>query len=299
MTAAQPESRAGLGAGFMAYFIWGLFPIYIKLLTGVPPEDVLAHRILWSSLLLILLVSIGRRWGEVARAILTPSTRWMLVGSAFFIGVNWLIYTWAILNEHVLDTSLGYFINPLISVLFGVVLLGERLSRPQWVAVALAAAGVAVVTIARGALPLTSLTLAFSFASYGLLRKRAPVDALSGLLTETLLLMPVVGLWLVVNDSVYGEATRTDLLLMAGGVATTVPLLMFGWAARRLRLSTIGLLQYVAPSMVFLLAVFVYREPLTLPQLVAFALIWAGLALYVADGWRRTRAAVPAAPKAG
>ena len=296
---AQAESRAGLSAGFGAYFIWGLFPIYIKLLTGVPAADVLAHRILWSTVLLVALVTASRRWREVGRALATPSTRLMLIGSACFIGVNWLIYTWAVLNAHVLDTSLGYFINPLISVLFGVVLLGERLSRAQWAAVALAAGGVAIVTVARGALPLISLALAFSFATYGLLRKRAPVDALSGLFTETLLLMPVVALWLAFQGTVFGDATRTDLLLMAGGVATTVPLLMFGWAARRLRLSTIGLLQYVAPSMVFLLAVFVYREPLSLPQLAAFALIWAGLALYVADGWRRSRAAVPAAVKAG
>jgi chloramphenicol-sensitive protein RarD len=286
---AEPESRAGLGVGFGAYFIWGLFPIYIKLLVGVPAADVLAHRILWSAALLVLLVTATRRWREVVRALATPSTRWMLVGSAFFIGVNWLIYTWAVLNEHVLDTSLGYFINPLISVLFGTWLLGERLSRPQWAAVALAATGVAVVTVARGTLPLVSLALAFSFATYGLLRKRAPVDAVSGLFAETLLLLPLVGLWLAVNGTVFGASPRTDMLLMLGGIATTIPLLMFGWAARKLRLSTIGLLQYVAPSMVFLLAVFVYREPLSMPQLAAFALIWTGLALYVADGWRRTR----------
>lgn len=282
-----------MAAGLGAYLLWGVFPLYLKLMSGTPSAEVLAHRVLWSALLLALVILAARRLASLRD--IAPRTLLMLLASALCIGANWLLYTWAILNDHVLDSSLGYFISPLFSVLFGTLLLGERLTRPQWAAVALAAAGVAVATIERGALPLVSLGLAVTFASYGLLRNRAPVDPLAGLFVETALLAPIAGFWLWAHGTAFGVTRHTDLLLVGFGVATSVPLMLFGFAARRLRLSTLGVLQYLSPSLVFLLALFVFREPLALARLAAFALIWAGLAVYVADGWRRTRAvSVPA-----
>ena len=277
-----------MAAGFSAYAIWGLFPLYLKALVGVAPVEVLAHRVLWSSALLAVVTLVTMRLGKLREV--TLSTWAMLFGSAICIGTNWLLYLSAVMGGHGIDASLGYFILPLISVLFGVALLGERLTRSQWAAVALAALGVVAIADERGALPLVSLGLAVSFALYGLIRNRAPVDPLTGLLIETVILAPVAGWWLMAHGHAFGQARGTDLLLVGTAIITTVPLMLFGWAARRLKLSTLGLLQYISPSLVFLLAVFRYHEPLSAPQLGAFALIWAGLLLYVADGWRRARA---------
>jgi chloramphenicol-sensitive protein RarD len=287
-----PETRTGLIAGVGAYILWGLLPLYLKLLTGIPAPDVLANRILWSLLLIgtIMLVTGG---GPRLRAVVAqPRLLALLLASAILIALNWLIYTWAILNGHVLDTSLGYFINPLISIVFGVVLLGERLSRLQWLAVGLAATGVGVLTIATGSLPLVSLGVALSFALYGLVRKFAAVDAVTGLLVETIILTPVALGWLLTRPTgLFGHRPATELLLIAGGALTAVPLLLFGVATRWLKLSTIGLMQYIAPTMVFLLAVFLFGEPLTMPRLVAFGCIWAGLALYTRSLLARSVAA--------
>jgi chloramphenicol-sensitive protein RarD len=276
-----PETRTGLIAGLGAYCLWGLLPLYLKLLTGIPAPDVLANRIIWS-LLLIGVVMVATGGGPRLRAVvMQPRLLMLLLASAILIAINWLIYTWAVLNGHVLDTSLGYFINPLISIVFGVVLLGERLSRVQWLAVGLAAAGVAVIAIANGSLPLVSLGVALSFALYGLVRKFAAVDAVTGLLVETIILTPVALGWLLSQpEGLFGRPAPTELLLIAGGGLTAVPLLMFGIATRWLKLSTIGLLQYIAPTMVFLLAVFLFGETLTASRLLAFGCIWAGLALY-------------------
>jgi chloramphenicol-sensitive protein RarD len=288
-----PETRTGLIAGIGAYILWGLLPLYLKLLAGIPAPDVLANRILWSLLLIgtIMLVTSG---GPRLRAVVTqPKLLLLLFASALLIALNWLIYTWAILNGHVLDTSLGYFINPLISIVFGVVLLGERLSRLQWLAVGLAATGVGVLTIATGSLPLVSLGVALSFALYGLVRKFAAVDAVTGLLVETLILTPVALGWLLTRPTgLFGHPPATELLLVAGGALTAVPLLLFGVATRWLKLSTIGLMQYIAPTMVFLLAVFLFGEPLTTPRLLAFGCIWVGLALYTRSLLARLGAAV-------
>jgi chloramphenicol-sensitive protein RarD len=276
-----PETRTGLIAGLGAYCLWGLLPLYLKLLTGIPASDVLANRILWS-LLLIGGIMVATGGGARLRAVIVqPRLMLLLITSAVLIAANWLIYTWAVLNGHVLDTSLGYFINPLISIIFGVVLLGERLARTQWLAVGLATTGVAVIAIANGALPLISLGVALSFALYGLVRKFAAVDAVTGLLVETIILTPVALGWLLTRpDGLFSRPAATEALLIAGGALTAVPLLLFGIATRWLKLSTIGLMQYIAPTMVFLLAVFLFGEVLTTSRLFAFGCIWARLALY-------------------
>jgi chloramphenicol-sensitive protein RarD len=275
------ETRRGLLAGFGAYLIWGLLPLYLKLLTGLPAADVLAHRIVWSLLVMAIITTASAGWPRLRAALGRPRLLMLLFGSAIFITCNWLIYTWAILNGHVLDTSLGYFINPLISVVFGVVLLGERLSWPQWLAVGCAAMGVAALGIAHGELPLISLALALSFALYGLIRKQAQIDAITGLLIETLFLAPVALVWLLTRPTGgFAVPGPTLLLLAAGGLLTAVPLMLFGVAARRLKLSTIGLMQYLSPSLVFLQAVFLFHEPLDAGRFFAFGCIWLGLAIY-------------------
>lgn len=275
------EARIGFFAGMGAYLIWGVLPFYLRLLQGVPAADVLAHRILWSVLVVVALISALKGWGRVRAALGQPRLLAMLLASAVCVAINWLVYTWAILAGHAIDTSLGYFINPLVSVLFGVVLLGERLGRLQWAAVALAGLGVAVLTIERGALPLVSLALALSFGVYGLIRKQAAVDAATGLFLETLMLAPVAALWIGQTPQGFtGWPPSTLATLALGGIATAVPLMLFGVAARRLPLSTLGLMQYVAPTMVLLEAVLIFGEVLDPARLAAFSCIWAGLALY-------------------
>ena len=283
--AARPapaaDVRNGLAAGFGAYLIWGLLPLYLKRLVGLPAADVLAHRIVWSLLVMTLVTTASAGWPRLRMAVAQPQLLAMLLASAVFITCNWLIYTWAILNDHVLDASLGYFINPLISVLFGVMLLREQLSRPQWLAVGCALAGVVVLTVAHGELPVISLALALSFAIYGLIRKQAQVDAVTGLLIETLFLAPIALLWLITRPSGgFVVPSLTLALLAAGGILTAIPLLLFGVAARRLKLSTLGLMQYLSPSLVFLQAVFLFHEPIDRWRLIAFGCIWLGLAIY-------------------
>ncbi|MEY2882304.1 MAG: chloramphenicol resistance permease RarD [Pseudomonadota bacterium] len=276
-----PQTRTGLIAGLGAYLMWGLLPLYLKLLTGIPAADVLANRILWSLLLIGAIMLATGGLPRLRAVMATPRLLLLLLASAVLIAINWLIYTWAILNGHVLDTSLGYFINPLISIVFGVVLLGERLAPAQWLAVALAGLGVAIIAFANGALPLISLGVALSFALYGLVRKYAAVDAVTGLLVETVILAPVALGWLLTRpDGLLGRPLATEALLIAGGALTAVPLLLFGVATRWLKLSTIGLMQYIAPTMVFLLAVFLFGELLTPSRLLAFGCIWTGLAIY-------------------
>ena len=286
------ETRRGLFAGFGAYLIWGLLPLYLHQLIGVPAMDVLAHRIVWSVLVMAIVTTVSAGWPRLRAAFARPRLLAMLFGSAVFITCNWLIYTWAILNGHVLDTSLGYFINPLISVVFGIVLLGERLSRPQWLAVGCAGIGVAVLAIGHGALPLISLGIALSFALYGLVRKAADIDAVSGLFIETLILAPIALLWLLTRPTGgFALPGPTLLLLAAGGVLTAAPLLLFGIAARRLKLSTLGLMQYFSPSLVFLQGVFVFHEPIDRWQLIAFGCIWIGLVIYSVSLAQRSRTA--------
>ena len=287
--------RAGLLFGVGAYLLWGVMPLYFKLLAGVAPTEIVAHRILWSLVFLGLLASLGRRWSAIRAAASSGKVLTTLAITALLIAVNWLVYVYAVVSGHVLEGSLGYYLNPLVNVLLGVVLLKEKLSLPQVGAVILAAAGVAVLAAGAGSGLWISLTLAVSFASYGFLRKIAPVDSLEGLWIETLVLAPVAFGWLLWLQ--YGGrlgfmevGLGVDLLLVLGGAVTAIPLLMFTAAARRLPYSTLGFLQYIAPSIQFLLAAFVFGEPLTTAHMVCFGAIWTALAIFTLDGWRLSRA---------
>jgi chloramphenicol-sensitive protein RarD len=296
MTADQ-QSRAGLLYGLGAYLMWGFLPIYFKALATVGATEIVAHRIIWSLLFLAALVAIWKRWPAV-RAALGSRVLLTLTITAALIGVNWLVWIWAVSNDHVLEGSLGYYLNPLVNVVLGVVLLQERLSPARIFAVVLAAAGVAVLAFGAGDGLWISLTLAASFALYGYLRKVAPVDAIEGLTIETAILTPIAlgwVLWLQSTGagSLGGTPTTTVLLALAGAI-TAIPLLLFTAAAKRLPYSTLGFLQYIAPSIQFLLAVLVYGERLTTPHIICFGAIWTALAIYAAEGWRLNRVAAAA-----
>lgn len=290
MTAEQQaaEGRSGVAYGLAAYLVWGFFPLYFKALAGVTPLEILAHRIIWSVLSLALLLTILRRWPGVRQAFATPRTLLTLAATTLLIAVNWLVFIYAVDAGKVLESSLGYFINPLVSALLGVLFLGEKLSRNQKASFLLAAAGVLLLTIQHGELPWIALTLAFTFGLYGLLRKQAPVDAIAGLTVETLLLFPCAVLylgWLVYEGvSVFVVAPpRLTFLLICSGILTSTPLIWFAAAAKRLRLVTVGLMQYLVPTLHFVLAVFVFDEAFTATHLLSFTLIWAGLILYTID----------------
>ena len=289
----QTLDRRGLGFGLGAYLIWGFLPLYFILLAGVTAGEIVADRVVWSLVLLIGILAVAGRFGKLMAVLRTPRTLGLLTISAALISVNWLIYIWAVQNGHVLAASLGYFLNPLVNVLLGVVVLGERMTRLQMAAVVLAAAGVAVLAMGAGAGLWISLTLAFSFAFYGLVRKVAPVESLEGLTVETALLTPFAlayMAWLASNDAlVFGDAPMLTALLVLAGAVTAVPLLLFAGAARRLPYSTLGLLQYLAPTLQFLLAITVFGEVMTTAHVVCFALIWSGLALYVLSSVRKPR----------
>lgn len=265
--------------------MWGLLPIYFKLMTGVPALAIVAHRIIWSLLFLGLLLSAQRAWSEVKVALSHSATFKLLLASSVLIFVNWLVYVYAVNSGHILAGSLGYYLNPLLNILLGRFALREPLSRLQWLAVAIAAAGVAVLAIGALSHLWISLTLGISFALYGLLRKIAKVDASAGLAIETALLFLPATLWLFWamrgTAPVWGVDAADPYLLMFAGVASTIPLLLFTGAARRLRYSTLGILQFIAPTMQFLVAVFLYDEPFTTAHAIAFACIWTAASLYL------------------
>jgi chloramphenicol-sensitive protein RarD len=288
------ETRRGVAFAGAAFLFWGLSPIYWKALGAVPASEVLAHRIVWSMALLVAMLVARRRGRELLAAVRRRRTLATLVVTTALIAVNWYVYIWAMAAERVLEASLGYFINPLVNVLLGVVFLRERLSRPQAAAVALAAVGVAVLTIEVGRVPWVALILAASFGVYGLLRKTVDAGPQVGLAIETALLTPLTLLWLGRLHSAGGGAfgsggLATDLLLAGAGAVTVVPLVWFTQGARLLPLSALGLIQYLAPTIQFLLAVLVYREPFSTTHLAAFAVIWAGLAVFTWDLRRRVR----------
>jgi chloramphenicol-sensitive protein RarD len=282
---AHSRARAGLFYGLAAYGLWGVMPVYFKLLQAVPSVDIVAHRIVWSLIVLVLLVSLARAWGQIRAAIQSRKAMAMLFLTALLIGGNWLMYVYAINSGHILAGSLGYYLNPLANILLGRFILKERLSRLQWTAVAIAATGIAV--LAAGALGTLwiSLTLCFSFATYGLLRKIIHVESLAGLTVETALLFPIALCWLLIGGAegrpMFGMGGDETALLLAAGVVSTVPLLCFTAAARRLAYSTVGMLQFIAPTLQFLLAVAVYNEPFTTAHAIAFGCIWTALGLYV------------------
>ncbi|AUV03200.1 EamA family transporter RarD [Phytobacter ursingii] len=282
------QTRLGVILALAAYFIWGIAPAYFKVIWFVPADEILTHRIIWSFFFMIALISVSRQWSQVKQLLHTPKKILLLAVSAVLVGGNWLLFIWSVNNHHLLEASLGYFINPLVNILLGMVFLGERFRRMQWLAVILAASGVLVQLWAFGSLPIISLGLAFSFAFYGLLRKKIAVDAQTGMLVETLWLLPVAAIWLFgIADSATSHMTQNswslNLLLMAAGVVTTVPLLCFTGAAMRLRLSTLGFFQYIGPTLMFLLAVTFYDEHPGTDKMVTFGFIWVALAIFVMD----------------
>jgi len=290
-TVAPPTERSprsGLAWGLAAYGSWGVFPIYFKAVAAVPALEVLAHRVVWSVVVLAIVLTVQRRWREVAAVIADPRTLAVLGVTALLIGGNWYLFIWAVTTGHMLQASLGYFINPLVNVFLGVVFLGERMSRTGVAAVATAGLGVGWLAARGGAVPWVALVLAFSFAFYALIRKTARVKPLPGLAVETALLAPVALLFLAASASSGGlyfgtGSWRLDVLLAAAGLITALPLVWFNMAAQSLPLSTLGFLQYLSPTGQFLLAVLVYGEPLTRDRLVAFACIWIALGIFTVD----------------
>lgn len=292
MQAANP--RRGYILGLIAYITWGLFPLYFKAIAAVPSIEIIVHRVLWSALCgsLLLLVWKHPGWWRELRD--NPRRLAILALSGSLIAANWLTYVWAVNNGRMVEASLGYYINPLVNVLLGMLLLGERLRPLQWLAVGLAAVGVAQQVWQVGSLPWVSLVLALTFGFYGLIRKKAPVAALPGLVVETWLLVPLAIGWLLLNPmAVSAQAsfwtTSQAWWLAAAGPITVMPLICFNAAARHLPYTTLGFLQYIAPTLVLSLAVLVYGEHLPASTLLAFAFIWAGLAVYSVDIWLRSR----------
>jgi chloramphenicol-sensitive protein RarD len=293
---AHQIDRKGLGLGIAAYSLWGILPIYFKALQSVPSVDIVAHRIVWSVPILGLLLFAASAWKEATTALRNRRAMLFLSVTALLIGGNWLLYVYAVNSGHILAGSLGYYLNPLANVVLGRIVLKERLSWLQWAAVALAAAGIAA--LAAGALGQLwiSVTLCLSFASYGLLRKIAPVDATAGLAIETTILAPFAAAWLAWSFSsgqpTFGNSSADVTLIAIAGVVTSVPLLLFTAAARRLPYSTLGMLQFLAPTFQFLVAVFLYGEPFTTAHAIAFGAIWTALGLYVLAIVRHSRATV-------
>jgi chloramphenicol-sensitive protein RarD len=289
------DTRAGIAYGVAAYGMWGLVPVYFKAIADVPALEILAHRVVWSVVMLVPLVALQGKLPEARRALLDRRTLVVLILSTLMIATNWFLFIWAVAVDRILEASLGYFINPLVNVLLGVVFLGERLSRPAAVAVGLAGIGVAVQIVMVGTPPWIALTLALSFGLYGLLRKTAAVGSVVGLAIETSLLLPAALGFLIVarrSGNLYlgtGDLGM-DVLLVLAGLVTTLPLLCFTSAARRLPLATLGFLQYLAPTGHFLLAVLAYGEDFGAAQLVTFGCIWFALAIFTTDSLRRARA---------
>jgi chloramphenicol-sensitive protein RarD len=295
-SAAPERAPSGLPHALGAYLIWGFLPLYLMLVTSVPPFEFVGWRIIWTLPLCLLIVAFRGQFGEVRAALANRRALLALTASAALIGFNWLIYVWAIMAGEVYAASIGYYINPLINVVLGSVFLGERLSRWQWLAVGIAL--IAVAVLAAGALTTLwiSLSLALSFALYGLVRKQVAVGSLPGLTIESaILIAPSLGIaaWYAASPagSAFGQEWQMSALIVFSGVVTAVPLLLFAIAARRMEYSTLGFIQYLAPTIVFFLGLTVFRQELQPVQLASFVLIWSAVAIFVGDLWRRNRAA--------
>ncbi|GGB68977.1 EamA family transporter RarD [Shewanella inventionis] len=282
------EYRKGVFLAICAYTIWGVAPLYFKLLHQVPATDILMHRVIWSFLFMVVLMQFIGGFSRLRLILKQPKQLLILLCTSILIAANWLIFIWAVNNDHMLDASLGYFINPLFNVLLGMVFLGERLRNLQWIAVALASIGVLVQLISFGSIPLVSLALAASFGFYGLLRKKVNIDAKSGLLVETAILLPAaLGYLLLTLDSspvsMLTNSINLNLLLLAAGVVTTIPLLCFAGAAVRIPFSILGFFQYIGPSIMFILAVKLFNEPFDIEKGITFCFIWAALLIFISD----------------
>lgn len=296
--AAPSRASNGLLAAIGAFAIWGVLPLYLRPLAALPALEIMAHRIVWCCLLVFAWLWLRGETGAVRVALANPGTRYRLMASALLISVNWLLYVWSIANGHVIDASLGYFINPLLNVVLGVLLLGERLNGSQKFAVALAAMGVLYLAIVAGRPPWIALTLAASFGAYGLIRKVVRVEAVPGLATETLLLAPfAIGFlaWMQAQGTAaFGHsAPHINALLLGSGLVTALPLALFAYGARLIPLSTVGLVQYIGPSLQFLIGVTIFKEAFSIERGVGFAFIWTALAVYAADGLWRNRRQMP------
>ena len=286
----MPEHTKGVWYGISAYTIWGSFPLFFALFQNVPAFEILVHRIIWSCVFLAILISGLRRWQAVLDAFANPRQLWRVLGCALLIALNWGVYIYAVETRQVLQASLGYFLTPLVNVALGMVVLREQMERWQMVAVIIAGVGIAMQLLMLGELPWITLVLAISFGFYGLLRKQVKLDGLSGLFVETLLLLPLGLLsfgWLAASDtSNFMRDLPTSTLLMASGVLTAIPLLLFAGAARRLRLATVGFLMYINPTLQFITALLIFNEPLSQIQLISFMVIWLALIVYSISSWQ-------------
>ena len=285
------DSRRGLGFGVGAYVLWGLFPLFWPLLKPAAPAEILAHRFVWSLVVVLLILAVQRRWRWIPALLRKPKKVALLVLAAVLIAVNWWTYIYGVNSDQVVETSLGYFINPLVTVLIGVVVLRERLRRVQWAALGLGAIAVLVLTADYGRVPWIALILAGSFAIYGLIKKVLSMDAVQSLTAETaVLFLPALAYLLLLDGGTFTlDSPAHDGLLVASGVVTAIPLLLFGAAARRLPLSTIGLLQYFGPALQFVIGVWIFHEPMPLSRLIGFILVWAALVVLTVDGLRNGR----------
>ncbi|EXU74716.1 EamA family transporter RarD [Erwinia mallotivora] len=289
------QTRQGVLFALGAYTIWGIAPAYFKLIQQVNADEIITHRVIWSFFFMLLLISFSRHWKQVKLTLQQPKKVLLLAVSATVVGCNWLIFIWAVNNHHMLEASLGYFINPLFNVVVGMVFLGERFRRLQWLAVLLATFGVLVQLWKFGSVPIIALALAVTFSFYGLLRKKIGVDAKSGMLIETSWLLPAAAIYLFgIADSSTSHLSHNplslNLLLVAAGIVTTIPLMFFTAACARLRLSTVGFFQYLGPTLMFLLAVVFYGEQMTADKAMTFSFIWLALALFIFDAlWTMRR----------
>lgn len=298
MTSGEQDLRKGVSSGIGAYLLWGFLPIYWKLVDHIPADEVLAHRIIWSVIFLGLLFLLMNRVDylktDLRYIAAHPKIFVAIFLTAILISINWVTFIWAVANERIVEVSLGYYINPLINVVLGVLFFKESLSRAQRIAVLLALIGVTVLTFSFGQIPYVALILAFSFGFYGLVKKQTQIGSMSGLIIETLLLMPAALLYLIwlhgsFTDALYltGGDTTTLFLLFGSGAATAVPLILFGYGAQHIPLSLIGFLQYIAPTTMLLLGVLLYQEPFTSVHAVSFLFIWSGLILYTISKLKR------------
>lgn len=291
--AAARATKVGVISAIAAYTMWGIAPVYFKQLQALPAMEVLMHRVVWSALILVVLIGALKQWPKVKAAVQNVRVMRVLFIAGLLLGANWLLFIWAINNDHILDASLGYYINPLINVFFGRLVLGEKLRPMQRVAVVLAVLGVSILIVSYGEVPWIALVLAITFSIYGLLRKQVAVDSLPGLFIETVMLLPIALVYWIGFAGEHSNMLTNDwhlnALLVAAGVVTTAPLLCFTAAARRIMYSTLGFFQYIGPSIMFMLALYLYGEPLEESRLVTFGFVWLALVVFSADSLRAYR----------
>ncbi|AAZ27884.1 MULTISPECIES: EamA family transporter RarD [Colwellia] len=288
----ENSNRNGALSALSAYLLWGFAPIYFKLLTAIEPGEIMMHRVIWSTVFLLVMIIVMKKWSQLVAIFQQPKILLQLSLSASFLAVNWFLFIWAVNNNHLLDASLGYYINPLFNVILGMIFFHERLRRNQLIAVGLALVGVLVQLIALGTLPIISLALASTFAIYGLIRKKLPINSFIGLFIESLMMLPIALIyWFFFVESSTSNmainAASLNFTLIMAGIVTTAPLLFFTIAAKRLALSTLGFFQYLGPSIMFLLATFYYQETMKSAELITFVFIWAALALYSLDSFKK------------